>query len=283
MNVLDFEKLVKSEKTAMHYVLTRCSMADAFHCPACSSDRLYEIEGGKRRRCARCGHSFNPFAGRYLNSVKLSAQEWLWLIKLFELEMSATVIAAETGISYPTILKAIDTIRCAIADTHCESYDIPEDCEAAQQLASFAAAKGGGDAGDTESAADDTTFLHLRFGADCVILTKKSPGNGHIRCRSRALEIVDHGRNYPRFKVYCSAKGFWPFAKERLVKYHGVPAGRLPSYLQEMTFRWMNRGTPLFDLILERLCRYVPECSTRDATDESARARKQRIYSLHKQ
>ena len=115
MNVLDFEKLVRNERTAKHYVPTRCSMVAGLRCPSCSGDKLYEVENGKRRRCPGCGHTFNPFAGRYLNNVKLSANEWLWVVKLFELETSATVIASETGMSYPTALKAIDTIRSAIA------------------------------------------------------------------------------------------------------------------------------------------------------------------------
>jgi transposase-like protein len=106
MNVLDFEKIVRSEKTAKHFMLTRCSMVADIRCPSCANDRLYEVEGGKRRRCPRCGHTFNPYAGRYLNNVKLSANKWLWVVKLFELATSATVIADETGLSYPTALKA---------------------------------------------------------------------------------------------------------------------------------------------------------------------------------
>jgi transposase len=255
MNVLDFEKLVKSEKTAMHYVLTRCSMAGGFRCPACPSEKLYEIENGRRRRCARCGRTFNPLAGRYLNNVKLPAREWLWLIKLFELEMSATVIAGETGISYPTVLKAVDTIRCALAEARSDSRSVPESCEATRQLALVSAPGARG----AEPNGSDGVVVHLAFGDDCIILTKRSSDGVLLTCGRRKLEVVDHGKSFPRLKVYCSAKGFWPFAKERLVKYHGVPLAKLPCYLDEMSFRWMNRGTPLFDLILEKLCHYAPE------------------------
>jgi len=232
MNVLDFEKLVKSEKTAMHYVLTRCSMAGGFRCPACPSEKLYEIENGKRRRCARCGRTFNPLAGRYLNNVKLPAREWLWLIKLFELEMSATVIAGETGISYPTVLKALDTIRCALSEARSAPRSVPESCEAMRQLALVSAPGASG----AEPNGGDGVVVHLAFGDDCIILTKRSSDGVLLTCGRRKLEVV-----------------------ERLVKYHGVPLAKLPCYLDEMSFRWMNRGTPLFDLILERLCHYAPE------------------------
>ena len=280
MNVLDFQKLVRSEKTAMHYVLTRCSMVGGFHCPGCSCDRLYEVEGGKRRRCARCSHTFNPFAGRYLNDVKLSAHEWLWLIKLFELDTSATVIADETDISYPTILKAIDTIRYALADSKLADRETLSDCEAARELAISDAPEHDGPSFVAEPVPESPVFLHLRLGDDCLILTKETSPHGYLRCRDRKLEIVDHGKSFPRLKVYCSAKGFWPFAKERLIKYHGVSLDKLPWYLEEMSFRWMNRGTPLFDLILESLCRYASKTDDRSGAAEARRGFKRRIHSM---
>jgi transposase len=252
MNVLDFEKLVRNEKTAMHYVLTRCSMVAGIRCPSCSGDRLYEVEKGKRRRCPGCGHTFNPFAGRYLNNVKLSANEWLWIVKLFELETSATVIASETGISYPTALKAVDTIRSAIAEG-----DAAGGC-AVNLCTGLRAPAGNGAPGAMEPVANDAIFHHLRLGNDCLILTERSPEYSHLVCRERRIDVVDHGKSFPKFRVYCNAKGFWPFAKERFVKYHGISFDRLPGYLEEMSFRWLNRETPLFDLILERLCHYAP-------------------------
>ena len=282
MNVLNFQKLVRSEKTAMHYVLTRCSMVGGFHCPGCSCDRLYEVEDGKRRRCARCSHTFNPFAGRYLNDVKLSAHEWLWLIKLFELDTSATVIADETDISYPTILKAIETIRYAIADSKLAGRGTLSDCEATRQLATSAAPEHDGPSFVAEPVPESPIFLHLRLGDDCLILAKKSSHRGYLRCRDRKLEIVDHGKSFPRLKVYCSAKGFWPFAKERLIKYHGVSLDKLPWYLEEMSFRWMNRGTPLFDLILESLCRYASKADDRSGAAEARRGFRRRIHSMQK-
>ena len=280
MNVLDFEKVVRSEKTAMHYVLTRCSMVGDFRCPGCSCDKLYEVEGAKRRRCSRCGHTFNPFAGRYLNDVKLSAHEWLWLIKLFELDTSATVIADETGISYPTILKAIDTIRRAIAASNLTGREILADCEEALQLAISAAPDHDDGSFGAEPVPDRAVFLLLRLGDDCLIMTRESSPHGYIRCGDRKLDVVDHGKSFPRLKVYCSAKGFWPFAKERLIKYHGVSLDKLPWYLEEMSFRWMNRKTPLFDLILEHLCRYAPRPDDRGGAEETRRGFKRRIRSM---
>jgi transposase len=256
MNVLDFEKIVRSEKTAKHFMLTRCSMVAGIRCPGCSNDRLYEVESGRRRRCPRCGHTFNPFAGRYLNNVKLSANEWLWVVKLFELETSATVIADETGLSYPTALKAIDTIRRAIADAGRLNGGEDACCGPAAPYRMLGGSNGNGSPPRIEPVAEDTVLHLVKVGGDCLVMTERIPEYSYLVCAERKIEVVDHGRSFPRLRVYCSARGFWPFAKERFVKYHGIPLDRLPGYLEEMSFRWMNRGTHLFDLILECLCRY---------------------------
>jgi transposase len=258
MNVLDFEKIVRSEKTAKHFMLTRCSMVADIRCPSCANDRLYEVEGGKRRRCPRCGHTFNPYAGRYLNNVKLSANKWLWVVKLFELETSATVIADETGLSYPTALKAIDTMRRAIAEAGLADGGGNAGCGAEAPCRMLGASNGNGSPPRTEPVAEDVVLHHLKVGDECIVMTERTPEYSYLVCEERKIEVVDQGRGFPKLRVYCSAKGFWPFAKERFVKYHGIPPDKLPSYLEEMSFRWMHRGTPLFDLILECLCRYAP-------------------------
>jgi len=49
-----------------------------------------------------------------LGKLRISAIDWLWIIKLFELELSAHKIAKQVKISYPTVLKAVDLIRRSI-------------------------------------------------------------------------------------------------------------------------------------------------------------------------
>ncbi|RJR26740.1 MAG: hypothetical protein C4574_06880 [Candidatus Latescibacterota bacterium] len=56
MTILDFERIVRTEQAAANHLLERCSAAAPPRCPVCSREKLYVIESGKRRRCARCGH-----------------------------------------------------------------------------------------------------------------------------------------------------------------------------------------------------------------------------------
>ncbi len=76
-------------------------------------------------------------------------------------------------------------------------------------------------------------------------------------CGYRHLK-VDHGKRFVTGKVYINGlEGFWSFAKERLIKFHGVSKEKFPLYLKEMEFRYNNRKNNLFELLTEKICNLV--------------------------
>jgi transposase len=78
-------------------------------------------------------------------------------------------------------------------------------------------------------------------------------------CGYRHLKI-DHKKKFASGKVYINGvEGFWSYAKERLVKHHGVSKERFPLYLKEMEFRYNNRGKSLFNLLVNFLTNLVPD------------------------
>jgi transposase len=78
-------------------------------------------------------------------------------------------------------------------------------------------------------------------------------------CGYRHLR-VDHGKYFSRGRVYINGlEGFWSYAKERIMKYHGVSPQRFPYYLKELEFRYNHRKEDLFPLITRRLCNLVPK------------------------
>ncbi len=65
-------------------------------------------------------------------------------------------------------------------------------------------------------------------------------------CGYRHVKI-DHKRYFARGKVYINGvEGFWSFAKERLIKFHGISREKFPLYMKEMEFRYNNRHRPIF-------------------------------------
>ena len=68
---------------------------------------------------------------------------------------------------------------------------------------------------------------------------------------------IDHGKKFANGKVYINGiEGFWSFAKERLMKYHGVDPMKFPLYLKELEFRYNHRDRDFFNDLLQVLVGY---------------------------
>jgi transposase len=74
---------------------------------------------------------------------------------------------------------------------------------------------------------------------------------------------IDLGKKFAKGKVYINGiEGFWSFAKERLMIYHGVDPLKFPLYLKELEFRYNHRDRDLFNDLLQVLVGYSPVAYT---------------------
>lgn len=259
MNIRDFERIARTDRSAMRYIASHLVKSTGIHCPSCGNRKIYSIESGRRRRCARCEYTFHLLTGKWLNRLKIGITDWLWIIKLFELETPASVIAAETGVSYPTVLKAVDTIRMSLAcslEQPLERADGEPSLFVTPPVFGLGPANGGNPGPVLLDSSD--ILLYTTIDEGYLILAKKSLGHASLHVHGRTIGIVDYGRSFPRCRVYCDRNGFWPFAKERLAKHHGVSYGKLGLYLKESEFRWKHGDSDLFEEIVGRLCGHPP-------------------------
>ncbi len=260
MQVFEFEKIVKTETTARKYFLRCCEDVSGTRCRSCDSDKVYVIEGGDRRRCARCGHSFHPLQGRWLSHVKISMQKWLWIIKLFELDSPASTIREETGISYPTVLRATETIRLAIIGDSISAADIECGCRFDTSMLPL------GISGTEQKSVQVLETIpaehikcNVRLAGGRMVCTDRKLTHQSLIYDNQELKLIDRGDHFPSLRVYSSgAEGFWQYAKERLAKHHGISPEKLMLYIKEHEFRYMRRDEQLFDLLVEKLCHYAP-------------------------
>ena len=102
------------------------------------------------------------------------------------------------------------------------------------------------------------TVQKVRRGS--VIYTDKFKSYDSLMfCGYRHMKI-DHKKLFSSGKVYINGlEGFWSWAKERLIKHHGVSKELFPLYLKELEFRYNNRNNDLFDLIANFMCDLVPK------------------------
>lgn len=279
MDLQTFEFIGKSENRARLFLRKLCYKKGRVFCTRCHSRKIYRLLG-KRYRCKRCGYTFHDFTGRWINRVRISYKQWLWIVKLFELELSTRKIAEQVGLSYPTVHKACSIIRLAIMTQHA-NYKGWFSGEIEMDESYFGGRRKGkrgrGAAGKvpvfgilerhgmvkveplknvTAQSLLTQTVTTVRRGS--IVYTDKFRGYDSLMfCGYRHLQ-VDHGKLFSSGKVYINGlEGFWSYAKERLIKFHGVSKEKFPLYLKEMEFRYNHRKENLFDLFLQSICNLV--------------------------
>jgi len=85
------------------------------------------------------------------------------------------------------------------------------------------------------------TVKRVRRGS--IVYTDKWRGYDSLMfCGYKHLNI-DHRHKFKQGMVYINGiEGFWSFAKERLIKPHGISRKKFLYYIKEIESRYNNRG-----------------------------------------
>ena len=281
MELKAYYELISSESRARKYLLGKCFKNHQRFCPRCQGRKLYQLREG-RYRCSRCQYTFQEFSGRWINQGRLTWVQWLSLIKLFELEVSVRKMAQQMGLAYRTVYRAVQTLRLAIVSQAPDAalllggeIELDESYFGGRRKGP----RGRGAAGKVpvlgileRDGQVHVTIVPDVTAATLLKLTVKKVRRGSIVytdkfqsydslmfCGYRHLQ-VDHQKYFSSGKVYINGlEGFWSWAKERLIKYHGVSKTHFPLYLKELEFRYNHRSLDIFDLVANYLCNLVPK------------------------
>lgn len=281
MDLNIYHKLVYSEISARKFLTKKCRKNGRRFCPRCGHLKLYKLSSG-RHRCSKCKYTFHDFSARWINHGHLSCVQWLSLIKLFELELSVRKMAEQISLAYNTVYQAVRTIRYSILAHTSDANDLM-DGEIELDECYFGGRRkdnrGRGAAGKVpvfgilERNGKVLVTVVPNVSAETLIkLTVKTVRRGSIVytdkfrsydslmfCGYRHLKI-DHGERFTSGKVYINGlEGFWSWAKERLIKHHGVSKENFPLYLKELEFRYNHRDADIFEIVSDYLCDLVPK------------------------
>lgn len=297
MRVQHFQTMVRSPAAA-HRALRHVRWPGAVRCPRCAASRpLYRLPDA-RWRCGACrspavgAYTFGVRTGTWAGQSRVPDATYLWLVKLFELELTARQAALQTGLSYPTALAVFTTLRRAIlareGRDHVELDLLRREVEADESY--FGPRRPRRSRGLPTNRGRSTPHKTPVFGIlerrgrvevtvvpDCsaeslVTQTLKTVKRGSLVytdrwsgydtltfCGYRHLK-VDHGVEFARGKVHINGlEGFWSYAKAKFIKHHGVSPAKFPLYLYEWQFRYNHRHDDLFALLLATSLQLVPD------------------------
>ena len=267
MPLKSLESLFRSERRSFLHLVNEAWRQNRRFCVRCQSTKIYRL-ADKRYRCARCGYTFHDFTRRWIGELNLTARQWLWIIKLFELEIPPSQLAKEIGVSYPTALKAIYLIRRAIAEASGDNHD--------EKLAGAtpdrrAVGRGGRAFGLSER----ERRIHIVPVEDLNVETvlreqprfvKQGPIIFTGRFREYDALVLWRVRLPAGTRPLSGGKltldgldAFWNFARSRLGKFRRSSDQDLYYFLKELAFRYEHRDKELFDTLVRLMTQLMPK------------------------
>jgi transposase len=273
MDLMDFReigKLVSEDRLSLEYLWKKRGNTV---CPSCSSSEFYYHQTW-RVRCKGCKKDYWPLQGTRFALLRISPSQWLSLVKLFELSTSARKASQEVHLSYKTTLRAYDILRRVLVEELAKTDELLKgelEADEAYFGGKRKGKRGRGAGGKTivygilerggrvsvsivqdVSAESLMTETVKRVRRGSIVYTDKWRGYDSLMfCGYKHLNI-DHRYKFKQGKVYINGiEGFWAFAKERLIKHHGISRKKFLFYIKEMEWRYNNRVKDLFEVLVD--------------------------------
>lgn len=231
-------------------------------CPKCSNNKLYKL-GDKRFKCSECMHKYSP--GRVAKDLKL--------LHYFSLEIPARKSARDLGFSYNMVRNHYMNYRVEIFDYLAEEFrklngEIecdesyfggkkkgPRGRGAREKVKVFGMLERQGRifTAIVDNVTAETLMNEIIDHAEkgSVFYTDKFKSYKSLKFYGKHI-TVDHGKEFGRGRKHINGlEGFWSFAKERLLKYHGVSKSYFHLYLKEMEFRYNYRKENIYHKLVK--------------------------------
>jgi transposase len=270
MDLIELGKIISDDRRSFEFLWSKLGSPS---CPYCGSVSIYFM-GGRRVRCSKCHSDIWPLKGTRFSKMKIPCPKWLAILKLFELSISVRKASKEVKLSYKTTLKAFNMVRRAILHELARHDEVlMGEIEADE---SYFGGRRKGKRGRGSRNKSIVFGILERKGKVSISIVKdvsaetlmeetvKKVRRGSIVytdrwrsydslmfCGYRHLSI-DHQHKFKRGKVYINGiEGFWSFARERLIKYHGISKEKFLYYIKEMEWRYNNRDKELYSLLID--------------------------------
>lgn len=274
MNFLKLSEILHSEEKSEDFLKQKGILKTFKCCPFCGCDKFYPIRR-KKIKCKKCRKEWSAKKDSLLEGLKISSQQFLSILKLFELEISGLKCSKEMKINPKTVARIYKMLRQSLIEP-----DFLLSGEVEMDESYFGGRRKGnrgrGAAGKVPvfGILERDGKVSLEIVKDVssetlheLALQKVKRGSLIYTDRFRSYnglvsygfkhKRINHAKRFANGKVYINGiEGFWSYAKERLIKFHGVGKENFIYYIKEMEFRYNNRNEELFERIIEIFANY---------------------------
>jgi len=231
-------------------------------CPICDGKTVYHLQDG-RNKCKSCSLKFS--INKYRDELRI--------IRYFSLEIPGRKAARDLGFSYNKVSRRYMEYRLEMSKyLHAEYKKLAGEIECDESY--FGGRKKGPRGRGSrdkvkvfgmleqqgriftvivDNVSAETLMNEIKQHAQkgSVFYTDKFKSYKSLKFYGKHITI-DHGKEYGKGNRHINGlEGFWSFAKERLIKYHGVSKKYFHLYLKEMEFRYNYRNENLYHKLVK--------------------------------
>lgn len=229
-------------------------------CKNCGSKNLYMFKE-QRVRCKDCQERY------YLKQISVD----LWTLYYFSIESTANKTSKELKLNYRTVLTRFNSYRRRIFQYQENNFRLLSgeiECDESYFGGRRKYLRGRSKANkiivlgllerkgkiyttivENVKASSLLDEIKMKSDKSSVFYTDKFKSYKSLQFFRKHIQI-DHQERYVEGKNHINGiEGFWSYAKERLLKYHGVSKYNFILYLKELEFRFNNRKENVFQLL----------------------------------
>lgn len=278
MEIIEISKIVADEAKTIEYLQEKGLLQKFEKCPYCGGESIGKVRRNKLK-CYSCRREWGIRKGSVIEGIRLPLGKIVMAIKLFELEITGWQASKQLKVAYKTMMKLYDMLRKVIYyELEGEAEHLSGEIEMDE---SYFGGKRKGKRGRGASGKIPVFGILERDGkvkveivhdvtAETLLtlaIKKVKRGSLIYTDRYRSYDglvgmgfkhkRVDHSKRFVNGKVYINGiEGFWSFAKERLLRHHGVSEKKFVLYLKELEYRYNMRNNDIFDTLIDLLVKY---------------------------
>jgi len=245
MNLIELSELLLDEKKAEQYLLNVGILKTFTSCEKCGSKKLGRIRRG-RYKCYSCKTEWSARKGSIIFYNNLSYSKFLAIIKMFELNIDATVAAKQLALNRNTINTIYSVFRKIILksadNVHSNYFNFIDENNPAFGITITD--------GKVNIELEDKNKLPESLFR--LIRTRNSKNNITFYFDYKRIKRLLHNDKLEKFPT--EADHYFRYMKESLLKYRGTKNSYLFLYLKEIEFKYNNRNSAnLFGKIVEKI------------------------------
>jgi len=291
MNFIEFNSKFPTEEAVIDYFIEQ-RYPEGIKCPHCGNESIYHRKNKKFFDCKQCNNTFSIFKDTVFAKSRTDLRKWMYALQLFlngKKGISGYQLQREILTTYKTAWRMLQQIRIAMSNTGNtelfeavveidETYIGGKPRKGSNKQASGSKRGRGTSKTPIVGVIERTTQkVHAKVALpnrdgqklsgiqllsilndvckkNATVISDEFKGYNILKNTEYVHLVIDHSKGFCKDFIHTNnIESFWATLKRGIYGiYHHVSVKYLQRYINEFCFRYNNRKTNMFSLVLRQ-------------------------------